>query len=327
MVNVELIDPSTVSDRDIAAWHECAVTCALELHPNEPPPPFGYLAQLARNPGTHRPRRYLLAWDDARTRVLGSAETHWHDGAERFRLQAYVEVSPDARGAGIGRQWVRAVSDLAVADGRTAVLGSAPYAGPGIDFARAVGARCGLDEIRSTYRFDDSVVPTRSPVAGLSVVRWVSECPDRYLDSFARLRAVMNTAPQGGDVEYPDDMWDTDRVGRIETTLREQGIHLCVVTARDDATDELIGYTEVAVFDSWPKFGDQWDTGVLPNYRGRGVARWVKTEMLHWLQTEQPALQLLSTWNAAVNDSMLAVNKRLGYGNRERWIEAEVVVS
>ena len=41
---------------------------------------------------------------------------------------------------------------------------------------------------------------------------------------------------------------------------------------------------------------------------------------------DAPALQLLVTWNAAVNDSMLAVNKRLGYGDRERWIEAELVV-
>jgi hypothetical protein len=48
--------------------------------------------------------------------------------------------------------------------------------------------------------------------------------------------------------------------------------------------------------------------------------------MLRRLRHDHPSLQLLSTWNAAVNDSMLAVNKRLGYGDRERWIEAELSV-
>jgi GNAT superfamily N-acetyltransferase len=323
-VFVELVQPPTVSDADIAAWHACTAACALELHPNEPVPPASFLDDLGRNPGTHRPRRYFLAWDDRRTRVLGSAETHAHDGAERHRLMTYVEVHPDARRAGVGRALVQAVSDLAIADDRTALLGSAPHAGAGIDFARALGARFGLDEIRSIYRFDGPPVDAAAPVEGLSLVSWEGECPESYVGSFAELRAVMNTAPQGGDVAYIDDIWDAERVRRIEATLREQNVRLYEVAAQDDATGRLIGYTEVALFDPWPTYGEQWDTGVLPDYRGRGVARWVKTEMLQRLRRDHPALQLLATWNAAVNDSMLAVNKRLGYGSRELWIEAEI---
>jgi mycothiol synthase len=322
-VYVELIEPSAVTDSDIAAWHECTVACSLELHPNEPVSPPAYLADLARNPGTHRPRRYFLSWDGSRSRVLGSGETHWHDGAESYRLQAYVEVHPDARRAGVGRALVQAIGDAAVAAGRTAMLGSAPYSTGGIDFARALGAKFGLDEIRSVYRFDTPPLPV-TPVEGLSIVSWLGVCPEDHVESFAELRAVMNSAPQGGDVEYPEDRWDVDRVRRIEATLREQNVQIYEVTARDDATGQLIGYTEVALFDTWPEFGDQWDTGVLPDYRGRGVARWVKTTMLDRLRRERPDVQLLSTWNAAVNDSMLAVNKRLGYGERQTWIEAQL---
>ncbi|MFL6239180.1 MAG: GNAT family N-acetyltransferase [Actinomycetes bacterium] len=322
-MHVELIDPATASDDDVGAWRECAVACALELHPREPVPPLDYLADLARNPGTHRPRRYFLAWDDSRTRVLGSGETHWNDGAESYRLQGYVEVHPAARRRGVGRALVAAISDAATSAGRTAVLGDAPYATDGIDFARALGAKFGLDEIRSVYRFE-SPSPAPQPVEGMSVVRWVDECPEEHVSSFADLRGVMNSAPQGGEVVYPDDIWDADRIRRIEATRREQNVRLYEVVARDDATSRLVGFTEVAVFDTWPEFGDQWDTGVIPDYRGRGVAKWVKTEMLAWLRTTEPALELLTTWNAAVNDSMLAVNKGLGYGDRERWIEAEL---
>src|SRR2546423_2732455 len=126
-----------VTDAEIAAWHDCAVACASELHREEPPPPVAFLADRAGNPGTHRPLHFFFAWDDERTRVLGSAEAHWQDGAELHRVHTYVEVDPAARRAGVGRALVQAVGDAAVAGGRTALLGSAPYVGPGIDFARA----------------------------------------------------------------------------------------------------------------------------------------------------------------------------------------------
>jgi GNAT superfamily N-acetyltransferase len=244
---------------------------------------------------------------------------HWHDGAESHRVQTYVEVIPSARRRGVGRALVDGVRELAAGAGRTSLLGSAPHAGPGIDFARALGAKFGLDEIRSVYRFSSEALRP-VPVDGISILSWEAECPERYVESFARLRGVMNTAPQG------EDVWDADRVRRIEANGREQRMRLLEATARDDATDELVGYTEVALFDSWPEMGDQWDTGVLPEYRGRGIARWVKTEMLGWLREKHPDVELMTTWNAAVNDSMLAVNKRLGYGERQRWVEAEITI-
>lgn len=324
-MHVELIEPAAVSDSDIAAWHDCFVAGSKDLHPDEPVPPFDFMADLARNPGTHRPRRYFLAWDDARSQVLGYGETHWHDGAESHRVQTYVEVIPEARRRGVGRALVEAIWKVAGSEGRTSLLGSAPHAGAGIDFARAMGAKFGLDEIRSVYRLGVAPEPV-SPVEGLSIVSWDGECPSRYAASFADLRAVMNTAPQGGDVAYPDDVWDVDRVRRIESTLKEQSVRLYEVAACDVATDQLVGYTEVAIFETWPEVAEQWDTGVLPAYRGRGVAKWVKTEMLLRLHRDHPALQMVSTWNAAVNDSMLAVNKRLGYAERKRWIEAEITI-
>jgi hypothetical protein len=35
--------------------------------------------------------------------------------------------------------------------------------------------------------------------------------------------------------------------------------------------------------------------------------------MLRWLQTDEPQVRVLSTWNAASNDHMVAVNEALGY--------------
>ena len=88
----------------------------------------------------------------------------------------------------------------------------------------------------------------------------------------------------------------------------------------DEATRELVALTNVQVATTWPEVGEQHNTGVLPAYRGQKLAKLVKTEMALWLRQEHPELRLISTWNACENDSMLAVNSALGYGNRERWV-------
>jgi GNAT superfamily N-acetyltransferase len=232
-------------------------------------------------------------------------------------------VRPDARRSGVGRHLVEAAAEAARAQGRTSLLGSAPYDGPGLVFAKAMGAKFGLDEYRSRLFLKEANTDA-SPVEGFSLVPFNSRCPDRYAASYARMLEVMNTAPQGGDIEWPDDVWDVARVRRIEEHHDEVHLRSYVMTARDDATDELVALTVAAVFDEWPEVGEQWDTAVHPDYRLRGLARWVKTEAARWMREDRPELVLLSTWNAAVNDTMLAVNVGLGYRDRERWIESEI---
>jgi GNAT superfamily N-acetyltransferase len=322
-VNVELLEPSTVSDADAAALHECAVECSQAMRPDEPTQPLVYIAHRLRHPGTARPHRSFVAWDDARARILGYVETVWHDGSYTYMVETDLNVRPEARRSGIGTRLVEAVAEAARAQGRRSLLGSAPYLGPGIDFAKAMGAKFGLDEYRSRLFLKEANTDA-SPVEGFSLVRFTTRCPERYAASYTRMLEVMNTAPQGGDIEWPDDAWDVERLRRIEAHHDELHLRPYVMTARDDETGELVALAMAVVFDDWPEVGEQWDTAVHPDYRLRGLARWVKAEAAKWMRADRPELVLLSTWNAAVNDSMLAVNVGLGYRDRERWIEAEL---
>ncbi|MDX6288101.1 MAG: hypothetical protein QOG53_3586 [Frankiales bacterium] len=323
LVKVDVLDAVTATDAEVAAWHECAVAAYRELWPDEPHPPLAYHTQRVRNPGTTKPYRVFVAWDDDRERALGAAETWWWDGANAHRIMADVYVHPDARRHGVGRALVDAVAEAGRADNRTGMLGGARHDTAGLDFVTAMGAKFGLDEFRSRLVLPEATV-TPFEVPGFSVVRWSDGCPEEWLDSFCRLSEVMNTAPQGGEVRWNDDTWDPERMRRSEADLRAKQLTEYTVCIADDTAHELVALTQVQIADTWPEVGEQHDTGVLSAYRGKKLAKLVKTEMALWLQQEFPELHLLSTWNAVTNDSMLAVNASMGYGDRERWAEAEI---
>jgi len=65
-----------------------------------------------------------------------------------------------------------------------------------------------------------------------------------------------------------------------------------------------------------PEEGDriyQGLTGVREAYRGRGLGKWLKAEMLLRVRRELPQVRIVSTWNATTNAAMLAINERLGF--------------
>jgi GNAT superfamily N-acetyltransferase len=324
-MKVEHLDAVTATDSEVAAWHACVVASYAALWPDEPAPPLDYLIQRVRNPGTLRPYRVYVAWDDARERVLGATETWWWDGANNHRIFTDLYVDPAVRRRGVGRALVDALAEIARTNGRTGLLGGARYEGGGVDFAKLLGSKFGLDEYRSRLFLPDASV-TRFSVPGFSLVRWTDHCPDKWIESYCRLSEVMNTAPQGDEVRWNDETFDAERVRRHEQDMVRAKLHEYVVCVADDATDELVALTQVQVADTWPEVGDQHNTGVVPAYRGRKLAKLVKSEMALWLREELPELRLLSTWNAVENVSMLAVNASMGYCDRERWTEAEIIV-
>jgi RimJ/RimL family protein N-acetyltransferase len=59
--------------------------------------------------------------------------------------------------------------------------------------------------------------------------------------------------------------------------------------------------------------GEQNETVVVPEYRGRGLAIRVKAYLVSELLTAEPNLRVLDTYNAVGNTRILAVNRSLGF--------------
>jgi GNAT superfamily N-acetyltransferase len=75
----------------------------------------------------------------------------------------------------------------------------------------------------------------------------------------------------------------------------------------------LSGMTDILYDPAQGELVRQNFTGVLPAYRGLGLAKWLKASMLRLVRRRFPAALQLTTTNADGNAPMLAINQQLGF--------------
>lgn len=92
--------------------------------------------------------------------------------------------------------------------------------------------------------------------------------------------------------------------------------------ARDGA--DYVGMSDVHRNDSEHGVLNQDDTGVIREYRGRGIATALKLKVIEY--GKQNGYRMIKTWNDSVNVAMLAVNTKLGFKRQMGWIMMEKVL-
>ena len=73
----------------------------------------------------------------------------------------------------------------------------------------------------------------------------------------------------------------------------------------------FVGMSDVHRIDSEPGVLNQDDTGVIREYRGRGIATALKLKVIEF--GKKNGYRTIKTWNDSVNASMLAINNKLGF--------------
>lgn len=88
--------------------------------------------------------------------------------------------------------------------------------------------------------------------------------------------------------------------------------------------EEFVGMSDVHRNDSEPGVLNQDDTGVVREYRGRGIATALKLKVIEFGQKQ--GYRVIKTWNDSVNGAMLAVNTKLGFKRQVGWIMMEKIL-
>ena len=251
-----------------------------------------------------------------------------------------VMVLPDHRGRGIGTALATQIEAIAAADARRTLIvefasppvsgpqlsapdgsGEIPAGDPGVRFALAHGYSLG-----QVYRLSSCTLPLSAErldaleaaaraKAGTEyrVHTWEGATPERWVDDLAALMTRMATDAPAGDIDWPEEPWDAQRIRDNEAMHAAAGTSRFVAAAEHIPTVRLVAFTDAEVRLGSPGSAQQQDTLVLIEHRGHSLGMLLKVANLRALQSAHPEQRAILTENASENAHMLAINNALGF--------------
>lgn len=246
-------------------------------------------------------------------------------------------VDPAHRRRGIGGDFATELIAWARRNGRSRLrfMAPAPLDGPALTepLARRLGAELALEMVLRVLDvgvLNDAALDKllADHVAGhadaYDVVTWVDRVPDLLVEGAAYLLGRMSTDAPMGTVEWEQEVWDAERYREKETETTERHRRRVAAGAVERQTGRLVAYTDIGVSNSEPEWVDQWDTIVDPDHRGQRIGMLIKVANLQHLRQVEPRVKWISTFNAASNAHMVAINELLGFRPTVRSMQWQV---
>ena len=138
------------------------------------------------------------------------------------------------------------------------------------------------------------------------------KCPEEIIHEYTNTYSEIERLIPLGDFDYiPEPTTPTTRREK-EENLKKTGYDSYTLATREK-NEDISGLTEIRYSKSRSHKVDQLLTGVKTKYRGRGLGKWLKAEMVVFIKNNFPETEFISTGNADMNASMLSINERMGF--------------
>ncbi|HEY1652032.1 MAG TPA: GNAT family N-acetyltransferase [Acidimicrobiales bacterium] len=324
-MEVRLIDPE--DEAGLAEFAAVLVASDKDMWPDLSGYQLADVRAFARFEGRSR-RWELLAASEPGGPVLGVGLMEFPLLENPHSAEITLAVRPDHRRRGAGTAIVEAMGARAAANGRRTLNTIVDTAlTPGADhasrhFAPRVGFRStltgNLRHLRlplDQVELDDlrEVVGRAPDASDYRTATFETPWPEESLDDECTLLRVMSTDEPAGDGERQAEQWDEDRLRENDELLAARGVRKLAAVAQHVSSGRLVAMTELLIADDTPALAWQMITVVHPDHRGHRLGLAVKLANVDFLSERAPAVRIVQTGNAAVNEPMIAVNDMLGF--------------
>ncbi|GAA2743902.1 GNAT family N-acetyltransferase [Terrabacter aerolatus] len=279
--------------------------------------------------GADKKRVAWAAWSGGE--VVGALEVHLPLRDNLRSALLWLSVEPSLRGRGVGSALVAEAERVAAEHGRSTLLVETEWAEGRSDASEAFATARGYVVAQTVLRSEQALPADRAALTALVAApgaedyrleSWVDDMPEAWLEDRALLQQRMSTDAPSDDLDLEEEDWDVERLRASLARASASGRRAVETAARHLPSGRLVGFTTVGVSAGEPDLGYQQDTLVLREHRGHGLGLRLKAANALRVMDELPEVSAIRTWNAASNEHMLAVNRRLGYtvdGYSREW--------
>ena len=316
-------NPSDATDAELEAWvraHNTAL--AIDL-PGDPPWIMDKLRAYLTMTMPGEKRLTWLAEDDSGG-ILSYGRLLILDGLGVIELY----VVPEGRRQKVGETMVNALVTRAAELGLESVAVEVVGGTPAMDFYTRLGFGRAYTEMRSLLDLTsmdwDHVTEMAEGIShGYRIEYYPVDLPDDLLPAYAEAKQVRRL-DQNGDLDLRPSSYDVERLRSSLSCLNLRGLRPYIVVAIHERSEKVAALTELVVPAQHPSRADQYDTIIVPEHNGYGLARAIKARMLLELRTAEPQLIEVQTWHAPEREQLAQVNKELGFRPDREWHEYEV---
>ncbi len=259
------------------------------------------------------PENKVIAWGGFGTVVEGSS-----DYEENKNLCSMnIAVLADYVRKGIGTDVLKRAVQEAQILGRTTIEVSTDN-NPGRAFLDHFGAQLTIEGAENRLDLEDvdwvlmqSWVDEGPKRAEEVTIESFYECPEEILEEYSELYTeALNMQPLG-DTEHRANI-DGKLRREMEQRFKDIGYTNYTLISREK-DGRISGLTEI-LHDS--REGHrilQELTGVRPEFRGRGLGKWLKGQMILHVRDNYPDVEVIITGNVEANAPMFSINDRMGF--------------